>query len=197
MLAYAELFGILGGLLVLFAFVPYIRSILKRKTVPNVVTWWVWTFATGVLVVVYLQSSEPSGWTIFLPIVYFFGQGIVALLSLTYGVKEWTRFDVICLIGGVLSIGLWYVFHSPIPALIANIAGDFFGALPTIRKTYAHPESEDAVAWTLGSLGALATLLAIENVSLFVVIFPLYMFLASGLTAVLALRTYLRPQRHV
>lgn len=188
MTAYAEFFGIVGATLSLASFVPYIYSILKKKTKPSIVTWSVWTFSAATVVFLYLQSDEPIGWTILLPLMYLVGQGSIALLALRYGAREWTHFDVACLLGGLVSIGLLVFFHSPLLALLVSIAGDFFGALPTMRKAYYAPNTEDAMAWVLGALGAFAMLLAVEEVSFFIIVFPLYMFLSQGIIAGLVLR---------
>jgi len=36
--------GIIAGIISVFAFFPYVISIFKRKTIPNRITWWIWSW---------------------------------------------------------------------------------------------------------------------------------------------------------
>ncbi len=190
MFGHAELFGIVGAVLASVSFIPYIISMVRGRTKPSRVTWSLWAISAFLILVLYVFSDEPVGWTILLPIVYFFGQGTVALLSLKYGVRGWTRLDVVCLMSGLISIVLWIIFHDPLVSLFLLIGSDFFGALPTIRKSYSGPQSEDTLTWFLTTLGDFCLLLAVESATLFVVAFPLYLFVINGLITILTLRKF-------
>ena len=182
----SELAGRTAGLLALAAFVPYILSILRGGTRPNRATWWIWTIVGLLLGSSYYASGAQH--TMWVPISYIIGPLVAAVLSLRYGEGGWTAFDRRCIFVALLSLPLWWFFQSPLIALLMNLFIDFLGALPTIRKSYFEPEGEDRLAWALFFAGNVANLFAIEGLTFVIVVYPAYMFLASGTITFLVLR---------
>jgi len=170
--------GQVAGLFSLAAFVPYIIAILRGKTVPNRTTWWIWTVVGFMLGSSYFSSGANH--TIWVPVSYVVGPFITAILSVKYGEGGWTKFDRFCLFGALASIILWWIFDSPLVALIINLFIDFLGALPTIKKAYLEPEKEDRFAWTLFFAGNLFNLFAVERWIFAIAVYPIFMFLVDG-----------------
>ncbi len=182
----SALAGRTAGLLSLAAFVPYVLAILRGETRPNRATWWIWTVVGFLLGSSYYASGAQH--TIWVPVSYVVGPLVTALLSLRYGEGGWTRFDRYCVAGAGLSLVLWWIFQTPMIALLINLSIDFLGALPTIRKSYLEPAGEDRVAWALFWAGNIANLFAVERWTFAIAVYPVYMFLASGAIALLVLR---------
>ena len=178
--------GLLAGLLSLAAFVPYIIAIVKGATKPNRATWWIWTTNGLILLASYYASGAES--TVWVAVGYFVGSLLTAVLALRYGEGGWSSFDRSCLLGAGSGLLFWWMFNSSIVALVTTLSVDFAGALPTIRKAYRAPETEDRVAWGLFILGNTVNLLAVEAWSFGIAVYPVYMFLASGTIAALVLR---------
>ena len=185
--------GLLAGLLSLAAFVPYIIAIVKGATKPNRATWWIWTTNGLILLASYYASGAES--TVWVAVGYFVGSLLTAVLALRYGEGGWSPFDRSCLLGAALGLLFWWMFNSSIVALVTTLFVDFAGALPTIRKAYRAPETEDRVAWGLFISGNTVNLLAVEAWSFAIAVYPVYMFLASGTIAVLVLRPRLRTNQ--
>jgi hypothetical protein len=173
--------GKVAGIVSFIAFLPYILAILRGQTKPNRATWWIWTVVGFMLGASYYSSGANH--TIWVPVSYVIGPLIVAVLSIRYGEGGWSRFDRICLFGAAISAILWWLFSSPLVALLINLFIDLMGALPTIRKAYYKPESEDRTAWGLFFTGNAVNLFAVETWTFAISIYPIYMFLASGLIA--------------
>ena len=185
--------GLLAGLLSLAAFVPYIIAIVKGATKPNRATWWIWTTNGLILLASYYASGAES--TVWVAVGYFVGSLLTAVLALRYGEGGWSPFDRSCLLGAALGLLFWWMFNSSIVALVTTLFVDFAGALPTIRKAYRAPETEDRVAWGLFISGNTVNLLAVEAWSFAIAVYPVYMFLASGTIAALVLRPRLRTNQ--
>lgn len=173
--------GKVAGIVSLVAFIPYILAILRGETKPNRATWWIWVMVGFMTGASYYSSGADN--TIWVPVSYIIGPVAIAILSIQYGEGGWTMFDRYCLFGAGASAIFWWLFDSPLVALIINLFIDFMGALPTIRKTYYDPESEDRIAWALFFAGNIVNLFAVEHWAFAIAVYPIYMFFGSGLIA--------------
>jgi hypothetical protein len=170
-------FGIASGLVLLLGNVPYILSIRRGDTRPSRVTWGIWTIIGLIL----LWSSYISGATntLWLLASLVISQSLITFYAFKYGQGKWQQLDKFCLAGAGLSLLLWLVSGSPLVALLMNTTMDMLGAVPTIRKVYRDPSSEDLVFWLMSFTSALLNLFAIEQLSLSFVIFPTYLFILN------------------
>ncbi len=176
--------GIAAGILSLASYVPYIISIYRGKTRPNRATWWIWTTIGIILTTSY--SAVGATHTLWVALSQLVSQIVIALLSLKYGEGGWRRLDRMCLAGVALSLLLWWRSGSPLVALLINIGMDGLGALPTLRKLYHDPDSEDALSWFMFLGANTLNLFAIERFSIELAIYPLYLFcLSLGIVALL------------
>ncbi len=180
-----ELVGLIAGVLALSAAIPYIRAILRGETRPSRATWFIWTVVGLLIATSYYAAGARQ--TIWVAVVYFVDPLIVAVLSIKFGEAGWTLLDRLCLAGAGIGVLLWWLSGSPLVALIANLVVDAFGALPTIKKSYCRPQSEDRTAWALALAGATANLFAIEAWSFEIAAYPVYMFLNVASIAALVL----------
>jgi hypothetical protein len=181
--------GIIAGILSLFGYIPYIISIFQQKTRPNQVSWWVWSIIGSILVSSYYSAGATH--TLWVPLAQLTCQIPIALLSLKYGEGgKLHQLDKLCLVGAALSLLLWWRSGSPMVALAINIGMDMLGAIPTLRKTYHVPASEDLLSWSIFWISNALNLLALEHWSVSLLAYPLYLF-SLGLILV-ALIT--RPQ---
>ena len=178
--------GWVAGVLSLAAFVPYIVAILRGQTRPNRATWWIWTTTGLVLGASYYSSGAET--TIWVPVSYIVGPLVTAVLSIRYGEGGSTPLDRGCLLGAGSGLLLWWWFNSPVVALVMTLGVDFLGAVPTIRKAYRAPHTEDRLAWALFIAGNTFNLLAVERWVFAIAVYPVYMFLASGTITALVLR---------
>ncbi|MFW0838026.1 MAG: hypothetical protein ACKKL5_03420 [Candidatus Komeilibacteria bacterium] len=165
------LWGQLAGACSTIAFLPYIVSILRKKSSPNRATWIIWTVVSGVIAGSYYAVGATS--TIWVPVGYTIGSLIIAILSLKYGEGGLERLDKNCFIVSVLGLLGWLVSSSPLVALFANMVADSSGSLPTIKKVFKDPTSEDKLTWLLFWLGALANVLAIDDWRFVIYAYPL------------------------
>lgn len=180
------LIGAVAGGFALLGFVPYLVTMVRGKTRPNRASWWIWTVIGTLLAGSYYATGARD--SLWVPLSYVVGPLLTALLALKYGEGGWTRLDRACFAGAGGSLLLWVVSGSPLAALLVNILIDIFGAMPTIRKSYTDPESEDRLSWGLFLVGDALNLFAIRPWSLETAIYPLYLFGLAGLITLLLAR---------
>lgn len=169
--------GIIAGIFSLLGYIPYIISILRGITKPNKATWIIWTLVGALLAFSYTAAGDGNA--IWLPLGYFFGPLVTAILSLWYGYSEWSKLDKICLVAALLSVIPWVLSKDATFTLLINVFIDSTGAIPTIVKSYKEPETEDFTAWFIFFVANTLELFAISKWDLSSV-YPIYLFFLAG-----------------
>ncbi len=170
--------GVVAGLVAFSAYIVYIISIIRGKTKPNRITWWIWAFMGLVLALSYKFSGAEN--TVWVPYVEFLGPFLIAILSVKYGEGNLeNKTDLFCFLGAVLSIILWIVFDNPVIALVTNLAIDSFALVPTIKKSYLRPEGEDFWAWFGTGVADTLNMFAVERFTFAVLVYPIYMLVSD------------------
>jgi hypothetical protein len=177
--------GITAGFFSLLGFVPYLIAVCQGKTQPNRASWWIW--ATLGIIIAMSNYSAGARETMWLLDCYALCQLIVAILSLKYGEGGWNNFDRTCFLGVGISLLLWWWFNSPLIAISINIAIDCLGALPTIRKSYYNPETEDLFSWIMFWSAGTLNLCALNQWSVGLLVYPLYLFCFNSIVVTLLL----------
>ena len=162
----------------------YAISILKGKAKPHRVTRLVLLTTTFLATLsLFLQHDTVAIW---LAGVSLLQSSVIFILSIKFGWGGWNKLDIFCLVIAFLGIILWQTTANPVFALYASILADFFGMIPTIIKTYKHPETEEWRFFAIDTVAGLLSLLAITNWSLTAALFPAYIFVINGVVAGLA-----------
>lgn len=173
-LSIREALGILAGIVSACAYIPYIASILKKQTRPSRSSWWIWSLI-GLLILLSYRSVGALT-TIWVPVSFFIGPAVVAILSLQFGENtKLSRLDKLCLLGASASLIFWVIFNSAEIALYINIFMDFLGFVPTFVKTYLRPLGESKASWILFFLGSILNIIAIDKLVLSIALYPFYM----------------------
>ena len=197
--------GITAAILSLIDFGLYILSIYGRDhrlrrlptaTVPNRATWFTWAALGTVTAASYVASGATD--TAWFAIAYAVGFIAIALLSIKYGEGGFTWTDRACLIGALLSAVMWWKFNTPEVALYATLAIDFFGAIPTLKKSWLEPKKENRLAWSVTAIATGLNVLALNwrTATLPLLIYPLYMLMVNGTIVALLYRKNFLAKNH-
>ncbi|MDB5163177.1 MAG: hypothetical protein JWO54_726 [Candidatus Saccharibacteria bacterium] len=166
-----------SSILTVVAVVPYLIAVVRRKTKPRIVSWFIWSLLTGISAVAsYSDQQYPSG---ILLTVAALGTLSVVVLGWRFGDKEIGRLDLVCLIGALVGVLLWQVFDSPALAILAAVTIDIIGGIPTWFHIWRKPHEETAITFALSFLGAFCTLLASQDWKVTAIAYPLYLVLTN------------------
>lgn len=179
------IFGVCAGIFSLLGFVPYIITILQGKTKPNRASWSIWA-SLGIILAVSNYSAGARE-TMWLLTAYAVCQITIAILSLKCGEGGWNTFDQTCLLGAAVSIILWWIYNSPLIAILISIAIDSLGALPTIKKSYYQPETEDLFSWLMFWTAGTFNICALTQWSVELSAQPIYLFSFNSIVVFLLL----------
>lgn len=171
--------GRVAGIISLAGYLPLIIAILLRQARPNRASWLIWSMANILTLVSYYASGARS--TAWVPLCYAICTPIVVLLAFVRsGEGGWNPFDRWCLVISALSGIVWWILKTPIITLLVNMAITYVGALPTIRKAYRNPKSENKLAWLLFFSGCVLNTLAVKDWRFIIFIYPLLGALVNG-----------------
>jgi hypothetical protein len=180
----------MAGVISSFSYIPYIASIIRKETIPARASWIIWSLLSFTILASYHSLGATS--TIFLVIAYAVGTLITMVFSIFYGVGGWTKFDRLCLAVSISSLVVWWITDSAFLALVMNIIVDLTGTLPTIKKVYRLPDSENKLAWSCFFVGSFFNVLAINELSWHIALYPILLFVAIGIVFYLI---FFRKQR--
>lgn len=168
---YKEIFSALAIALTFFAFLPYIRSILKDEIKPHVFSWVIWGSTTFIVFLAQLEDGGGAGaWPI----------GVSGVISvyvafLAYVKKSdisITRIDWCFFLSAMASLPFWYFTSDPLWAVVILTIVDALGFGPTVRKAYFYPFEENLTFFSIFMVRNLVAILALEHYSLTTVLFP-------------------------
>lgn len=184
-----QYFVILGALFSVMGGLGYIRTTLSGQTRPHIVTYTLWGLVPMVAFVAELKSGVgPQALLTFMvglmPLLV-----VLATFVSRQAIWKITTFDWLCGVMSLSGIVLWLITGQGILAIIFAIIADSVAAVPTIIKSYKHPETENWVIY-LGGLGnSTITLLTISTWTFATYGFPLYIFVTcTVLIAIIKIR---------
>ena len=96
-------------------------------------------------------------------------------------------------IGALVAIPVWYFTNDPLSAVIIITVIDAVAFIPTIRKAYAHPETENGWSYALSSIKFTIAICALSTFSWTTVLYPVSLVVANSIfVLMLGWRYYLR-----
>jgi len=156
--------SIIAAIVGIVGYFPYVRDIFSHKTKPHLYTWLIWliTTSTAMFGVIY----GGGGWgAVSLGAYAVLILGIF-LFSFKYGTKNISKSDTAILVLALVAVIFWGQFKQPLVSVLMVTLIDFFGYIPSFRKTFINPWSETPVSWLLFAISNLLTILALKEYNL-------------------------------
>lgn len=168
---------VISSILTLVSVIPYLIDIVKGRTKPRVVSWFVWSLLTGISFAASLTEHQyPTAALMFCSVLATMA---IVVLGWKNGDKKINRLDIFCFIGVVIGIIFWVIFNSPSIAVVAMIAIDFIGGIPTQVHAWEKPQEETMKTFVLGLIGSLLTLMTVTNWQITAFAYPLFLVIIN------------------
>lgn len=163
----------------------YLVDTVKGKIQPNRVSWFLWALAP--MIAFAAEIKQGVGIQSLTTFIVGFVPLCIFIASFVNKKAEWKlrKLDFICGTLSLLGLILWYVTKVGNIAILFSILADGLAYIPTIVKSYHHPESENIKVYFLGLLNPVIALLTIKIWNFQTYGFPLYIFIADLITTVL------------
>ena len=187
-------FAIAGSIVNFVGGLSYVRAIWKGEASPNRVTWGLWALVP----LIAAAAQWESGVGISTLVVASVGASpvCVVLASFVVGSGSWKLgpFDYICGACALAALALWAITGDPVTAIVLSILGDTAAALPTVRKAWLAPETEDKRAYVLAFIGVSLGLFSVQEATFSAYAFNAYLVVGTAtLLAILYWPRKVRP----
>jgi hypothetical protein len=173
------LFAIAGAVINLVACLSYVRAILKGEATPNRVTWFLWAIVPLIAGAAQLRAGVGISTLVVLSVGA--GPACVVLASFARGTGSWRLgpFDYACGVCSLAALALWAITGDPVTAIVFSILGDAAAALPTLRKAWLAPATENRSAYLISLVGMVLGILSVQEATFAAYAFNAYLVAAS------------------
>lgn len=173
------LFAVAGALLPIIGCLSYVLATARGETRPNRVTWLVWGLVP--LITLAAQIRAGVGWSAVVTAGAAVGPAAVLAVSLLNPRAHWRLgpFDYVCGAFALAALGALVATSRPDFAIALSILAEFAAALPTLRKAWIAPETEDRRTFVLAACGMAFGLASVEQASFAGYAFNLYLLAAN------------------
>jgi hypothetical protein len=157
----------------------YLRDTLRGTTQPNRVTWLLWAVAPLLAAAVELSEGAglralPTFMVGFMPLLIFFGS-----FHNSAAVWKVRRMDYACGAFSVVGTIVWLVTRNGVLAISSAIAADFLAGVPTLMKSWTHPQTETVHSYVGALISMVVLLLTVDQWTFDVVAFPLFVAITA------------------
>ena len=174
----------LAVILVFIGYIPYLRDVVKGKTIPHVYSWFLWAFVTAIAFA--LQISDAAGVGAFVTLAAATMCGVVFIFGLLKkGKRDITTIDTVFLILAFIALGMWLFAKQPVLSAILTTVIDILGFAPTIRKSWNKPYSETLSFYFLNTLRFALAVFSLERYTIITALYPSIWMLGNGLFALM------------
>jgi hypothetical protein len=163
----------------------YLRDTLRGTTQPNRVTWLLWAVAPLLAAAVELNQGVglqalPTFMVGFMPLLIF-----IASFHNSAAVWKVRRMDYVCGAVSVVGTIVWLVTRNGVLAISAAIAADFLAGVPTLMKSWTHPQTETVHSYVGALISMIILLLTVDHWTFDVVAFPLFVACTATVQSVI------------
>ncbi len=157
-------------------------AILSGSSQPSVISRFFWLVLSVTNFLSYLSLGAGSG--IFLSLANGLGSAIIFILSIKHGYIEFKRADFVAIGGASIALMCYLLINIKLVALVAGLLTHFISGLPTYKRTWQNPHSENLAFWVLFALASFISFtgVLIQHKNM---IYPLYFFLFDAAMALL------------
>ena len=160
--------SIIATALTIFAYIPYYRDTLKKKTHPHLYSWTLRS-AIGIINVA-LQAKEGAGLAVLVTISATAAGVGIAILSIKFRDLTIAPIDQYVIVLALTSFIFWLIFQQNEIAAIFAVSAQVLAFIPTIRKSFVNPFSETLVTYSVNTIRFCVGLIAIEEYNLITVL---------------------------
>lgn len=179
-----NLIGVVAVVLTFVGYIPYLRDILKGKTIPHLYSWFLWCLVTTLVFALQLVGGAGIGAFV------TFAAALMCIVVIFLGLKQEAKIkvtlsDTLFLILALIAVGFWLIAKQPVISAILATLIDLLGFAPTVRKSWHKPQSETVSFYALNTFRFGLAFVSLQQYSLQTALYPVTWLVTNGLFALM------------
>ena len=172
-------FGAISAVLSLWAYLPYVRDTLARRTHPQRAAWLIWSALATISFL--SQAYEGATASLWFAGAQTLGTLVIFSLSIRLGVGGFlSKRDCKLVALAALGVIAWYVTDTAAYALAITISVSLLGGGVIVLKAYHTPQSETLATWSLCFVASIFALLSVGRLDWLLMAYPAYLLVLNG-----------------
>lgn len=176
-----EALAIIAAVLAIVGNTSYLRDVMKGVVRPHPYTWFIWSIVSmttffGALAKGAGIGALPTGVAEAFTIAIF-------LFSLKYLLKgevgDIHRIDHFFLAAALFGLIPWALTKDPTVSVVTVVIIDIIAFLPTLRKTWFHPQTERPLLYEMNVARHILTLLSLQSYNIATTVHSIAMIVAN------------------
>jgi len=180
---FKEVLVFIASLLALVGNLPYLFDVVKRKIKPHPYTWFIWSIVS--CVIFFGQVAKGAGIGAIPTAASEVFTIIIFLFSLKYGFKNPPKSDKFFLILALLGLIPWILTKDPTISVIIVVTIDLIAFIPTLKKTYKHPNTESPLLFGTNVLRHILILFTIGSYNIATMLHSIVMIITNTIMVIL------------
>ena len=169
----------------------YLRDTIAGTTKPNRITFILWAalpFVGGSAAL-----AEGVGWATLPVFIAGFTPLIILIASFHNKNAYWKLRSYDYFLGSlaVLALVLWWFTDNPTYAIVLVVLANMLAALPTLLKSWSHPETETGISYLTSLIGAASAFFVLEAFSFAELAYPTYLAIQGAVFVLVIYRARL------
>jgi hypothetical protein len=149
---------ILSSLIFLGFFVLYNKNILNSLIKPNIVSWSLFALITLINAITYIVFTHDALKGALAFTDCFTCIVITCLILFKGQYSKLTIFEKIIIFLAIVSLAVWYMFHSAVFANLLLQPAYILAFIPTLKNAWNNPQNESALVWLMWAFSFLLTI---------------------------------------
>ncbi|MFZ2523226.1 MAG: hypothetical protein WAW92_02455 [Minisyncoccia bacterium] len=181
-----ETLAIIAAIMAFVGNISYIKDVFKERVHPHPYTWFIWSIVS--LVTFFGQWQKGAGIGVLPTAVAEVFTIIIFLYSLKhlFGEKVWhiRTIDHYFLAAALLGLIPWYFTKDPTISVLVVVMIDVIAFIPTLEKTWYHPQTERPLLYQMNVTRHILTLFSLEAYNIATTVHSVAMIITNTLMAV-------------
>lgn len=178
-----ETIAIIASLLAIAGNVPYLYDIIKKRVHPHPYTWFVWSIVS--CIIFFGQLAKGAGIGALPTAASEIFTIIIFIFSLQYGFKKIKHIDTVFLLIALLGLIPWLLTKDPTVSVIIAVGIDIVAFIPTIRKTFVHPDTETPTLYSMNVLRHILMLFSLQAYNIATTLHSVAMIISNSIMTLL------------
>lgn len=157
----STLLTISSSVLFLGFFVLYNKNILNSSIKPSIVSWGLFSLITLINAITYVIFTNDALKSALAFTDCFTCIVITCLILFKGQYSKLSILENVIIILSILSLIVWYIFHSALYANLLLQPAYILAFIPTLRNALKNPENESALVWLMWALSFVLTIIVV------------------------------------